>query len=1029
VNLLSGGPRDIFISHAGEDEKVVQRLAQGLERDGFTTWYYERDNTFLETHLVQTKRAIDRAKVVVVLASPHSVRSHEVTTELQAAHSSAKPVAPLLLQLTWNEIKEQNELWTIIFGAATALTLDPNSVTDVLPRIIAGLTAMGVAPSGTGALTKSIGTEYPLPIAATYVQKLGRPWGPEQAVQAHEAIRDLAEALIAYLAVLVVCRYRQLLGTSTLEDGALESELENFREPALGDWARLLYTTLGAQVLANDELVGHLSKFLNSRRDQNDTISTAAAGLRDWTGERASPARSLTNRDFIDLLSSYAHMPKGGWGSLDRLSVREECQRRVDLLRPALERILLDLFFLTRYPLVYVQECLQAPDGIWSHQVCDAMGRDVAVRSEPLRSPKPLESSHVYLCRYEGKSLQPMVDLDPLLVFQDCPTCGVPSILLATVRKTGRAEGVSPSCRHRTEWDERRSQGLTAFFSLFEWRTRFQRAEFQPYVAALDEVMSGTCEISPEDRQKVNFLAKALHIPDGTAKHLEDQVVIQRRRRIDEKAQLEKTEREKAERERAAQEHAQQEELRRKTEEEAREAGRSGRATQPSAEPGRSGTDSTTHFKRLWREDLGATPTHAVLFGTPPFAFVIDESGAFSVFSRDGRVVFRDRVLGRAFTVTATADRVFVGTWQGGLYCIGPRELLWQRYLDSPVSRVHAAPALGLLVGTWEGRVSFLRQDDGTEIWSVSLDDGISALTASPDSSSLYVGSYSGNLARLDPAGRTEWIRDVAAGVMQVAVNGEADILVATRNGVLTCLEAHTQEALWEHFCESPLEDVAFSLNRRFVTLALRSGKLQVCGIDGGVHVRAERTFEHLRETLFSGLAQGGRFLSAVSGSEGFSFFDGQESSWTTEVESPVTCAFFSADGRSVLAGGDGHVELLRLAAPALATRLVPLGEVRKGSYTRVRIMIDNSGERLARDIAVEFSGPVEARPLSVTQDLLPGETAVQENHLMQPKEDGAVPVKVRLSCIDDRGIQHVFETEHVLDVGRLSTAREGASL
>jgi hypothetical protein len=96
-----------------------------------------------------------------------------VTTEIQAAHSSAKPVAPLLLQLTWNQIREQNELWTIIFGAATALTLDSANVTDILPRIVAGLTAMGVAPSGAGALTKSIGTEYPLPIAATYSRQGG----------------------------------------------------------------------------------------------------------------------------------------------------------------------------------------------------------------------------------------------------------------------------------------------------------------------------------------------------------------------------------------------------------------------------------------------------------------------------------------------------------------------------------------------------------------------------------------------------------------------------------------------------------------------------------------------------------------------------------------------------------------------------------------------------------------------------------------------------------------------------------------
>ena len=37
------------------------------------------------------------------------------------------------------------------------------------------------------------------------------------------------------------------------------------------------------------------------------------------------------------------------------------------------------------------------------------------------------------------------------------------------------------------------------------------------------------------------------------------------------------------------------------------------------------------------------------------------------------------------------------GTWQGGVYCIGPRELLWQRYLDSPVSAIHVSQPLGVL--------------------------------------------------------------------------------------------------------------------------------------------------------------------------------------------------------------------------------------------------------------------------------------------------------------------------------------------
>jgi len=1013
VNASSGPGfverKDIFISHAGDDEQVVQRLAMGLEREGFTTWYYERDNTFGEPHLVQTKRAIERAKVVVLLASPNSVRSHEVTTELQAAHGNAKPVAPLLLRLTWSEMKERsNELWSIILGAATALTLDPNNVTDTLPRIIAGLTAMGVAPSGAGSVVKSIASEYPLPIAATYVQKLGRPWGPEQAVQAYEALKDLLEAVIAYLAVLIVCRYRQVLGASASEDAALELALDNLREPGLADWAQLLFTALRAQVLAGDELVWHLSRFVNSRRDENDALSAAATRLREWIGDNVPGNQFLTNGDFMELLSTYAQVPQGGWKSGTRLSDRDECQRRINLLRPAVERMLLDLSFLTAYPLIYVQEGTQAPDGTWSQQVCDATGRDVTVRKEPLKSPKPLERSHTYLCHYQGKVLQPWVDLDPLLVFQDCPTCGVPSILLASLGRSGRAEGVNPSCRHRTDWDEKRSQHLAAFLSLSEWRKGFMRADFLPYTAALEEVMSEACQISPEDRHKVAFLAKALRIPHEVAEQLEHQVIARRRQEIAEKAQQERAKRQDE----------------RKTAEDPLEPQPAGQSVPAGAEQV-SPAAPAKRLIQLWRENLGAYPTHVALFGTPPFAFVVDQAGTVSVFARDGKLAFRDRLQGRPFAAATGADRVFTSTWSGGLYCIGPRELLWHRHFESPVSALHVAHPLGVVAGTWDGRVVLLREEDGAEIWSASLSDGISALTTAPDGSAFYVGSYAGHLIRLDAAGRKEWMRDGPAGIVQINVNSEAEILAATRNGSLTCLDACTQETVWERFLEGPLAGISFSGNRRQVALALRSGKLQVCGIDGGLHLRAERKLEDLRNTIFSALSPGGRFLAVASQSDGLLLFDEQEAVWTAEAEPPVLCASFSADGRFVLAGSRSHVDALRLAAPALATRLVPLGEVRKGSFTRLRITIDNSGERPARDISVEFSGPIEGRPFSLAQDLRPGERVIQENHSVQPKEEGAVPVRVRLSCCDDQGVPYVFDAEHVLDVGRISTVKE----
>jgi hypothetical protein len=37
--------RDIFISHVEEDAEKALQIAESLEKEGFTTWYYERDST------------------------------------------------------------------------------------------------------------------------------------------------------------------------------------------------------------------------------------------------------------------------------------------------------------------------------------------------------------------------------------------------------------------------------------------------------------------------------------------------------------------------------------------------------------------------------------------------------------------------------------------------------------------------------------------------------------------------------------------------------------------------------------------------------------------------------------------------------------------------------------------------------------------------------------------------------------------------------------------------------------------------
>ena len=69
----------IFISHVEEDAQVALELAQGLEAAGYRTWYYERDSDPGLSYLLQIDRAILDSRAVVLIISPQSIRSHQVT--------------------------------------------------------------------------------------------------------------------------------------------------------------------------------------------------------------------------------------------------------------------------------------------------------------------------------------------------------------------------------------------------------------------------------------------------------------------------------------------------------------------------------------------------------------------------------------------------------------------------------------------------------------------------------------------------------------------------------------------------------------------------------------------------------------------------------------------------------------------------------------------------------------------------------------------------------------------------------------
>ncbi len=136
----------IFISHVEEDQKIALEIAKGLEEAGYTTWYYERDGIPGVGYLEQVGKAIDQSQAIILIISPDSLGSNQVTNEVVRAYESRKPFIPVLQKINHDEFQRRQPIWRQALGDATSITIPPVGVSAILPRIIAGISSLGIHP-------------------------------------------------------------------------------------------------------------------------------------------------------------------------------------------------------------------------------------------------------------------------------------------------------------------------------------------------------------------------------------------------------------------------------------------------------------------------------------------------------------------------------------------------------------------------------------------------------------------------------------------------------------------------------------------------------------------------------------------------------------------------------------------------------------------------------------------------------------------------------------------------------------------
>jgi len=111
---------DVFISHVEEDAEIALEIAFGLEEAGYTTWCYEVDNIPGPSYLIQTGQAVEEAKGLVLIISPHSLSSRQVTKEVIRAHETGKEFIPVLQDITHIEFQNRQPEWRDIFQQSCA---------------------------------------------------------------------------------------------------------------------------------------------------------------------------------------------------------------------------------------------------------------------------------------------------------------------------------------------------------------------------------------------------------------------------------------------------------------------------------------------------------------------------------------------------------------------------------------------------------------------------------------------------------------------------------------------------------------------------------------------------------------------------------------------------------------------------------------------------------------------------------------------------------------------------------------------
>lgn len=138
----------IFVSYTEADGLAARRIAEELERQGYRTWYYERDIPSGQDYLESVSTALDKCAVVMPIISRRSLAAHQVYKELAYAHDLNRPFLPVLLAVDYRELQRDHGRWALMLGPPVAFQMHPPGQPLNVHPLVAGLGELGIARDG-----------------------------------------------------------------------------------------------------------------------------------------------------------------------------------------------------------------------------------------------------------------------------------------------------------------------------------------------------------------------------------------------------------------------------------------------------------------------------------------------------------------------------------------------------------------------------------------------------------------------------------------------------------------------------------------------------------------------------------------------------------------------------------------------------------------------------------------------------------------------------------------------------------------